>query len=343
LQERVDTTEDPVSQIEAETIGAPVEAEAQELSLEPLKTRTLWGDALRKMLRNRLAIIGLVITALLLFAAIFGPMLAPYSYTQQDLMHTAELPNAQHWLGTDELGRDLLSRVLYGARTATLVAFMSTGLSLVAGLLIGVAAGYGGRWVDTLVGRLIDVIMSVPQLLMAALIAATLKDPIITWAKGVYQQTGAGIFADTTWLDLVIVFGGLSFISWPRYARLIRGQILSLRETDYVLAARSVGVPTWKIAVRHLLPNALGPVVVSVTFNLSGAMTLESALSYLGIGVMPPRASWGNMIGSNIGSWSYRPWLVAVPSIVLAVVTLGFNFLGDGINDALNPQSSKAI
>jgi ABC-type dipeptide/oligopeptide/nickel transport system permease subunit len=140
-----------------------------------------------------------------------------------------------------------------------------------------------------------------------------------------------------------VVFGGLSFISWPGYARLIRGQIFSLREQDYVLAAQAVGVPGWRIAMRHLMPNALGPVIVSVTFNLGGAMTTESSLSYLGIGVMPPRASWGNMISSNLGSWSYRPWLVAVPSIVLAVVTLGFNFLGDGVNDALNPQSSKAI
>jgi peptide/nickel transport system permease protein len=331
--------------------GTPVQADgvsaadrAAEIELESsIRVHSLWGDALRKLLRNRLAIIGLVITALLLIAAAFGPAIAPYSYTEQNLMNTAELPSAEHWLGTDELGRDLFSRIIYGARTATLVAFLSTGLSLLIGLLFGVAMGYGGRWADTLIGRLIDVIMSVPRLLMAALIAATLKDPIIGWANRVYQQVGWRIFADTTWLDLVVVFGGLAFISWPGYARLIRGQILSLREQDYVLAAKSVGVPGKRIALRHLLPNALGPVVVSVTFNLSGAMVLESSLSYLGIGVMPPQASWGNMIGSNIGSWSYRPWLVAVPSLVLAIVTLGFNFLGDGINDALNPQSSRAI
>jgi peptide/nickel transport system permease protein len=295
------------------------------------------------MLRNRLAIIGLVITSLLFFMAIFGPMISPYGYTEQDLMSTAELPSKEHWLGTDELGRDLFSRVLYGARTATLVAFLTTALSLIAGLAFGVFAGYGGRWADTLVSRLIDIIMAVPRLLMAALIAATLKEPVVGWAQTLYEQYGWGIFEDTTWLDLVVVFGGLSFISWPGYARLIRGQIFALREQDYVLAAQSVGVPGWRIAMRHLMPNALGPVIVSVTFNLGGAMTTESSLSYLGIGVMPPRASWGNMISSNLGSWSYRPWLVAVPSLVLAIVTLGFNFLGDGVNDALNPQSSKAI
>lgn len=317
---------------------------AQEIDLEEnVRTRSLWGDALRKMLRNRLAIIGLVITSLLLFMAIFGPVLSPYGYTEQDLMATAELPNAEHWLGTDELGRDLLSRVLYGARTATLVAFLSTSLSLVFGLVFGVVAGYGGRWADAIVGRFIDIIMAVPRLLMAALIAATLKEPIVGWAQSLYEQYGWALFEDTTWLDLVVVFGGLSLISWPGYARLIRGQIFSLREQDYVLAAQAVGVPGWRIAMRHLMPNALGPVIVSLTFNLGGAMVLESSLSYLGIGVMPPRASWGNMISSNLGSWSYRPWLVAVPSVVLAVVTLGFNFLGDGVNDALNPQSSKAV
>jgi ABC-type dipeptide/oligopeptide/nickel transport system permease subunit len=303
----------------------------------------LWGDALRKMLRNRLAIIGLTIISLLFFAAIFGPALAPYSYTEQDLMHTAELPNAAHWLGTDELGRDLFSRILYGARTATLVALLSTGLSVFIGLCLGIAAGYGGRWVDATVGRLIDIIMSTPRLLMAAMIAATLKEPIIGWATRAYKTTGWAVLADTTWLDLVVVFGGLSIISWPGYARLIRGQIFTLREQDFVLAARSVGVPGVSIALRHLMPNALGPVIVSLTFNLGGAMVLESSLSYLGVGVMPPRASWGNMISSNIGSWSYRPWLVAVPSLVLATVTLGFAFLGDGVNDALNPQSTKAI
>ncbi|MBN1641055.1 MAG: ABC transporter permease [Anaerolineae bacterium] len=330
-------------QAEGKASTAAARAKAQEIDWGNVRSHSLWGDALRKMLRNRLAIFGLVITIALLFAAIFGPVLAPYSYTEQDLMRTAELPSAQHWLGTDELGRDLFSRILFGARTATIVAFLSTGLSLFVGLIVGVLAGYGGRMVDSLIGRLIDIIMSVPRLLMAALIAATLKDPIISWANRVYEQSGMALFADTTWLDLVIVFGGLSFVSWPGYARLIRGQILSLREQDFILAARSVGVPTSRIMLAHLLPNGLGPVIVSVTFSLSGAMVLESSLSYLGIGVMPPQASWGNMISANIGSWSYRPWLVAVPSIVLAVVTLGFNFLGDGINDALNPQSSRAI
>lgn len=313
------------------------------LTLLPAKQRSLWGDAWRRLLRNRLSIIGLTVTGLLFFVAIFGPALAPYSYTEQDLQNVAKLPSADHWLGTDEIGRDLFSRVLYGARTATLVATFSTAISMLLGLGLGVLAGYGGRWADRLVGRLTDIVMSIPSLLLAALIAVSIKEPIVNWAKDVYAQSGFFLFADTTWLDLLVVFGGLAFVQWPGYARLIRAQILALREEQYIKAAQSVGVAEWKIALRHLLPNALGPVIVTMTFSFSSAMAAEASLSYLGVGIRPPQASWGNMIQSNIGSWSYRPWLVAVPALALALVTLGINFLGDGLNDALNPKSSKAI
>lgn len=321
----------------------PNRAPAPALSLLPTKQRSLWGDAWRRLLRNRLSIVGLTITALLLFVALFGPLLAPYSYTEQNLQQVAKLPSADHWLGTDEIGRDLFSRVLYGARTATLVATFSTVISVLLGLALGALAGYGGRWADMAVGRLTDIVMSIPGLLLAALIAVSVKDPTVNWAKEIYAQNGFFLFADTTWLDLLVVFGGLAFVQWPGYARLIRAQILALREEQYIKAAQSVGVSEWKIALGHLLPNALGPVIVTMTFSFSSAMAAEASLSYLGVGIRPPQASWGNMIQSNIGSWSYRPWLVAVPALTLAFFTLGINFLGDGLNDALNPKSSKAI
>ena len=321
----------------------PSTAPPPALAIVPTRQRSLWGDAWRRLLRNRLSIIGLTITGLLLFAAIFGPALAPYSYTEQDLQNVAKLPTADHWLGTDEIGRDLFSRVLYGARTATLVATFSTAISVILGLGLGALAGYGGRWADMLIGRLTDIVMSIPGLLLAALIAVSLKDPIVNWAKGVYEANGFFLFADTTWLDLLVVFGGLAFVQWPGYARLIRAQILALREEQYITAAQAVGVSEWKIALRHLLPNALGPVIVTMTFSFSSAMAAEASLSYLGVGIRPPQASWGNMIQSNIGSWSYRPWLVFVPALTLAIVTLGINFLGDGLNDALNPKSNKTI
>ena len=316
----------------------------EELSGESdLKTRSLWQDAVKRLLRNRLSIIGLIITLLLLVSAFFGPQIAPYEYTEQDLLHVAKMPSADHWLGTDEIGRDLFSRVLWGARTATLVAIFTTVISVIIGVVLGAVAGYGGALADNITGRIIDIVMSVPGLLLAALIAVSIKEPVVTWADAIYDSSGFPLFADTTWLDLLVVFGGLAFVSWPGYARLIRGQIFSLREEQYVEAAKAVGVSELKIALRHLLPNAIGPVIVTLTFSFSSAMVLESSLSYLGIGVQPPQASWGNMISSNIGSWSYRPWLVAVPALTLAIVTLGINFLGDGLNDALNPRTGRSI
>ena len=328
----------------ASTSSTTTEELADELrATAVLQQRSLWRDAIHRLLRNRLSIIGLVIAGLLLIAATFGPYLAPYSYTEQDLMSVAQMPSADHWLGTDEIGRDLFSRVLWGARTATLVATFTTVLSVTIGVLLGALAGYGGPLADNIIGRIIDVVMSVPGLLLAALIAVSIKEPVVNWAEGIYDRTGFPLFADTTWMDLLIVFGGLAFVSWPGYARLIRGQIFSLREEQYIEAAQAVGVSEVKIALQHLLPNAIGPVIVTLTFSFSSAMALESSLSYLGIGVQPPQASWGNMIASNIGSWSYRPWLVAVPALTLAIVTLGINFLGDGLNDALNPKSKRAI
>ncbi len=308
-----------------------------------LQTRSLWKDAVGRLLRNRLSVIGLIITLFLLVGALFGPYIAPYSYTEQDLLNVAKMPSPDHWLGTDEIGRDLFSRVLWGARTATLVAIFTTFISVIIGVVVGAIAGYGGPLADNITGRIIDIVMSVPGLLLAALIAVSIKEPVVTWAENIYDTMGFPLFADTTWLDLLVVFGGLAFVSWPGYARLIRGQIFSLREEQYIEAAKSVGVSELKIALRHLLPNAIGPVIVTLTFSFSSAMVLESSLSYLGIGVQPPQASWGNMIASNIGSWSYRPWLVAVPALTLAIVTLGINFLGDGLNDALNPRSKRSI
>lgn len=240
-----------------------------------LQSRSLWKDAVGRLLSNRLSVIGLIITILLLVAAIFGPYIAPYSYTEQDLLHVAQMPTADHWLGTDEIGRDLFSRVLWGARTATLVAIFTTFISVIIGVVLGALAGYGGALADNITGRVIDIVMSVPGLLLAALIAVSIKQPVVAWAEAIYDRNGFPLFADTTWLDLLVVFGGLAFVSWPGYARLIRGQIFSLREEQYIEAAKAVGVSDLKIALQHLLPNAIGPVIVTLTFSFSSAMVLE--------------------------------------------------------------------
>ena len=308
---------------------------------ETLPQRNLWMDAFHRLIRNRLSLVGLVIVLLLVFLAIFGPAIAPYDYRVQQLSRVAEGPSTEHWLGTDDLGRDMLTRIIWGARTAAIVAITATTFSLFLGIMLGSLGAYLGGWVDWGISRLIDVASCIPSLLFASLIAATFRKPVADWVDEMYKQTKIGIFATTAYADLVVVFGALALISWPGYARLIRGQILTLRAKEFVEGAMAVGVRQRGILFRYLIPNALGPIIVAVTFGLAGAIVAESALSFLGVGVQPPQPSWGNMIADNALSWRYRPWLVAVPGVTIAIVSLGINFLGDGLNDALNPRSQK--
>ena len=326
----------------AQTEADNVEDLSLQLEVQQRKTRGLWSDAFRRMIRNRLSMAGLFIFLLLFITAIFGPYLAPYPYMLQDLDRVAEGPSTDYLLGTDDLGRDMLSRIMWGARTAGLVAIISTVFSLLLGMLLGAVAAYAGNWVDWLIGRAIDVTMSIPQLLFASLIAATFRKPVADWVDSMYETTGLEFFSTPTYVDLIVVFGALSFIQWPGYARLIRGQIFSLREKEFIEAARAIGVTQSKILLRHLIPNALGPLIVAVTFGFSAAIVAESGLSFLGVGVQPPQASWGAMISDNQLSWRYRPWLVAVPGLTIAIVSVGINFLGDGLNDALNPRQAES-
>ncbi len=305
------------------------------------RQRNLWGDAWRRLLRNKLAMIGVIIFAWLLLMAIFGPSLAPYEYMAQNLDRVAEMPSRDYWLGTDDLGRDMLSRILWGARTAGIVAIISTTMSLALGVILGALGAFVGGWLDWLIARLIDVTMSIPQLLVASLVAATVRAPISIWVDSMYKRTNWNIFSSPAYVDLIVVFGALAFIQWPGYARLIRGQILALREKEFVQAARAVGVRQGRILWQYLIPNALGPIIVAVTFGFAGAIVAESALSFLGVGVQPPQASWGTMIQDNALSWRYRPWLVVVPGFTIGIISLGINFLGDGLNDALNPKQAE--
>ncbi len=314
----------------------------QSLSDGLRKQRSLWTDAWNRMIRNRLSLAGLVVFFGVFFLAIFGPAIAPYPYMEQNLERVAEAPSIDHWFGTDDLGRDMLSRILWGARTAGIVAFISTWFGLILGIVLGAMSAYLGGWVDWFISRMIDVTMSIPQLLFASLMAATFRRPVALWVERMYELTGFGFFRTPAYVDLIVVFGALALIQWPGYARLIRGQILALRETEFVQAARSVGTTQASILVKHLIPNSLGPVIVAVTFGFAGAIIAESALSFLGVGVQPPQPSWGAMINDNSLSWRYRPWLVAIPGLTVAIVSLGINFLGDGLNDALNPKQANS-
>ena len=305
--------------------------------------RSLWADAMRRLLRNKLSMAGLFVFVGLGFLAIFGPYITPYDYLDQDLDNVAQPISTTHWMGTDQLGRDYLSRILYGARTAMMCAIIVTVIRTGIGIVIGTISAYGGGTVDLVLMWITDVVMNIPGLFLAILVNTSLKIPVANAMQDLYMKTHWEFLLNTVYVDFFLVFGALALIGWPGTARLIRGQILSIRERDYIMAAQALGLPTSRIMLNHLMPNAIGPVIVSVTFGFAGAMIAESSLSYLGVGIKPPGASWGQMISSSMKYWRVYPHLVVIPGIVLGIVTLGINFLGDGLNDALNPRSSSSV
>ncbi|MBY3184331.1 MULTISPECIES: ABC transporter permease [Rhizobium] len=302
---------------------------------------SLWRDAWYRLKRNRLAIFGLVIVLILAFTAIFGPYLTPYDYLSQDLNARNVLPSMSHLFGTDDLGRDVFSRVVFGTRTAFLVAVIVTVFAVLIGLVLGAVAGFFGNPFDRAIMWLTDVTMSVPNLLLVVVINASLKSPISKWMEARYLATLNPFYRETMWVDFILVFGSMALISWPPYARLVRAQVLSIRSRPYITAAQALGLSNWIIIKRYVIPNALGPLIVSVSAGLGTAMVLESAFSFLGVGVNPPTPSWGNMISDGLRVWQHYPHLLAAPAAVLGLASVAFSFLGDGLNDALNPRGSK--
>lgn len=301
----------------------------------------LWTDAWSRLRANRIAMVGLFFITVLVLIAIFGPLLTPYDFLTQDLDARNLAPSLAHWLGTDELGRDVASRVIYGTRTAFLVAIVVTAISVVIGSLLGAVAGYAGGKVDATIMWFTDVFMSVPNLLLVIVINTSLKPPLGRWMDQMYLATDNVIFRNTLIVDFIMVFGTISLVMWPPYARTVRAQILSIRSQPYVLAARSLGLPSRLIILRYLIPNSIGPLIVTVSAGLGGAMVLESAFSFLGVGVQPPTPSWGLMISDGLRTWQQYPHLLAAPAIALAIASVAFSFIGDGLNDALNPKGAK--
>ncbi|PDT28496.1 peptide ABC transporter [Rhizobium sp. L9] len=302
---------------------------------------SLWRDAWHRLRRNKLAVFGLMVVLILAFTAIFGPYLTPYDYLSQDLNARNALPSMSHLFGTDDLGRDVFSRVVFGTRTAFLVAVIVTFFAVLIGLTLGAVAGFFGNPFDSAIMWLTDVTMSVPNLLLVVVINASLKSPITRWMEARYLETLNPFYRQTIWVDFILVFGSMALISWPPYARLVRAQVLSIRSRPYITAAQALGLSNWIIIKRYVVPNALGPLIVSVSAGLGTAMVLESAFSFLGVGVNPPTPSWGNMISDGLRVWQHYPHLLAAPAAVLGLASVAFSFLGDGLNDALNPRGSK--
>jgi ABC-type dipeptide/oligopeptide/nickel transport system permease subunit len=313
---------------------------AQLLTADPAPTN-LWHDAWKRLRRNKLALTGLFIVLGLVVLAVLGPSLTPYDYLSQNLDARNVPPSLVHPFGTDDLGRDVFSRVIYGARTALIVAITVTFVAVVIGVVLGAVAGFYGGIFDRVMMWSTDMTMSVPQLLLVVVINASLKQPISSWMEAMYLAYHNPIFRNTAIIDFTLVFGSMALISWPPYARLVRAQVLSIRSRPYVTAARALGLTNRIILMRYVLPNAMGPLIVSVSAGLGTAMVLESAFSFLGVGVNPPTPSWGNMISDGLRVWTNHPHLLVAPAAVLALVTVAFNFLGDGLNDALNPKGQK--
>lgn len=272
-------------------------------------------DQLRRMARqNKLAVASAVLILLFVLGAIFAPVLTPYTFDQQDVMNRLAPPSAGHLLGTDELGRDVLTRLLYGSRVSLLVGLVPTVISMLAGAVLGITAGFVGGKTDTVIMRLADIMLAFPSMLLAMVIMYTL---------------GGG---------LINIFLALALVSWASVARIVRAETLKLKESVFVEAARSMGVSRLKIMCRHIFPNCLPSMIVLFTLNIPSAILSESSLSFLGIGIKYPQASWGLMVNLGRQFLYTKPWLSLAPSIAIMLVVLAFNFLGDGLRDVLDPH-----
>ncbi len=275
---------------------------------------TIWGDAIIRLRRNKLAMAGLGFILLLSIAAIAAPLITPYGFAQQNLDAILQGPSSAHRFGTDQLGRDTLARLLYGARTSLSVGIFTQFIVICIGIPVGAIAGNAGGKVDNAIMRFVDVMYAFPDLLFIILLRSVL---------------GGSIY---------MLFLAIGLVSWVNVSRLVRGQILSLKTRDFVSAARAMGGMSGYITQRHLLPNALGPVIVSITFNVPRAIFTEAALSYIGIGVKPPTPSWGAMIQDGFNLIFSKPYMLLFPAIALGLLMLSFTFLGDGLRDALDPR-----
>jgi oligopeptide transport system permease protein len=275
---------------------------------------TMWGDALIRLRRNKLAMVGLGFIILLTLAAIFAPLITPYGFADQHYAEILEGPSAKHWLGTDQLGRDTFARLLYGARTSLAVGIFTQFIVICIGLPIGAISGYAGGKTDNYIMRFVDVMYAFPDILLIILLRSVL---------------GGSIY---------MIFLAIGLVAWVNIARLIRGQVLSLKSRDFVSAAKAMGGMGNYVTWRHLLPNSLGPVIISITFNIPRAIFTEAALSYIGIGVRPPTPSWGAMIQDGFNLIFSKPYMLLFPAIALALLMLSFTFLGDGLRDALDPK-----
>lgn len=279
--------------------------------------RSLWQDAITRLRKNHLAMAGLFILGIMIVIALLTPWIAPYSYEVQNLDLGASPPSADHWLGTDTFGRDLLTRIMYGGRVSLAVGFIATTVALFIGVFWGAIAGYTGGRTDAFMMRLVDILYALPFMIFIILL-------MVVFGR-----------------SILLLFLAIGCVEWLTMARIVRGQVLSLRQQEFVEAAIAMGLSPLAIIVRHIIPNILGPIIVYVTLTIPSVMLLEAFLSFLGLGIQPPQSSWGLLISYGVETMEEYPWLLIYPGLVLSVTLFSLNFLGDGLRDALDPKTSK--
>ncbi|MEN0037484.1 MAG: ABC transporter permease [Cellvibrio sp.] len=281
------------------------------------KGRSLTQDAVARLRKNRMAMIGFYFLLGLVVIAILTPWIAPYSYEEQNLALGASAPSAQHWLGTDILGRDQLTRIMYGSRISLMVGFIATAVALTIGVLWGAIAGFVGGRTDAFMMRTVDALYALPFTIFIILLTV--------------------VFGSS----MLLLFLAIGAVEWLTMARIVRGQVLTIKRQEFVEAAVSMGLSPWRIISRHLIPNVLGPVIVYTTLTIPSVILLESFLSFLGLGIQPPASSWGSLISNGVETMEEYPWLLFFPGLVLTITLFSLNFLGDGLRDALDPRASK--
>ena len=277
---------------------------------------SLWSDAFRRLIKNKAAVGGAIVLLILFILAALAPWIAPYPYAYQNLDLGASPPSAEHLLGTDILGRDLYLRILYGARISLLVGFVATTVALFIGVTWGLIAGYFGGKIDTAMMRIVDVLYGIPFIIFIILLMV--------------------VFGRNLWL----LFIAIGAVEWLTMARIVRGQVLSLKNQEFILAAQAMGVSNFSMFKRHLLPNILGPIAVYATLTIPQVMLLESFLSFLGLGIQPPMSSWGTLIKDGVESMEEYSWLLIYPGLTFTITLFALNFFGDGLRDALDPKTS---
>ena len=278
---------------------------------------SLWQDAWVRLRKNHLAVFGLVVLLFMIVVALLTPWIAPYAYDAQNLDLGASPPSAEHWLGTDIFGRDLLTQIMYGGRVSLAVGFIATSVALLIGVTYGAIAGYVGGRTDAIMMRLVDILYALPFMIFIVLL-------MVVFGRNV-----------------ILLFLAIGAVEWLTMARIMRGQVQSLRQQEFVEAAVSLGLSPATIIRRHLIPNALGPIIVYTTLTIPSVMLLEAFLSFLGLGIQPPQTSWGLLISYGAETMEEYPWLLIYPGLTLTITLFSLNFLGDGLRDALDVRGSK--